>query len=211
MPNLSLNTFTSPTTTTIFASSPGNKLRFVPLVLSNLGIPKAGQVTLDTSETEDVDRTWTVTRNPVERFTAQNKIREPITLTITGRLSATPLLSLTARALLLASIAAPQVRQDRRELKKLITILEGAECFIVTPEDYYKNMTCTSLRQHYDDTTGYGVALSMTFVEFQRVAPGLVESTLDPEQLQVGAVGELDYGPQTPSAVAGTGAAAGFG
>lgn len=186
-----ISTLTSEQRTSIFAQDP--KTGFFPILLRNIGIPSEGRVTLDLAQTEDVEQAWDVTRNPVERVVAQNKIRQPKQLSLTGMLSATPLLSPFQFLAL--------VRFDKRELQKLRDILNRALCFVVTPEGMYPNMTCTSLRERYDDTTGLGVALTMTFVEMQIIAPGLVESALDLSQLEVGAAGPIDYGPVTSPSV----------
>ena len=145
--------------------------------------------------TEDFRRTYDVTRNPVERLTAQNRVRNPDELTLTGRLSAHPINS----PLELLGVA----RLDRRELAKLRTLIDAADpVFIVTPERSYKNMVCVSHQEHYDETTGQGVALTMTFVEIQIATPGLVDSVLDTDMLGVGAGTTDDMGAQTPETVA---------
>jgi len=190
-----LSNLTQPRTASIFAQAPGRP--FVAFVLSQLSIPSADRVSLDLAETEDVKRSYQVSRNPIEPLSVQNKLRNPDTLTLTGMLTAHPLFSPLSGAGL--------ARLDKRELAKLRALFEGAVLFIVTPERSYKNMAGIEIHERYDDTTGDGVALTLTFEEVQFVTPGLVESELDLDQLGVGAGSETDLGPQSPASVADPG------
>jgi len=186
--------FLAPKTVTIFMQPPDPAAGFVPLILTQVSIPSPNQVAFDLAETEELERRWTVVRNPVERFTAQNRIREPDQLMLTGMLSANPL-----NAPLLSNVGA--ARLDKRELLKLKTFLETSLSFIVTPERAYKDMACVSFRERYDDTTGQGVNLALRFQELRIAGAGLVESQLDLENLTLGSAGTTQLGPQTGSAV----------
>lgn len=194
MPALTdLGTWTSPSTTSFFAQKPGS--RFAAVALSLIPFPIAGRARLDLSETETRTRRYEITRNPVERLVAQNKIRQSDTLTLVGRLSAHPLLSPGMSQLGIA-------RLDKRELTKLLDIVDGDDpMFIVTPERPYSNMVCTEITEHYDDTTGDGVALSLSFAEIMIAIPGMVEPELDFEAMLAGASGSSDLGAQAGEAV----------
>ena len=131
-----------------------------------------------------------MTRNPLERVVAQNRLKDPTTLTVTGMLSADPIFS----PLALLGVA----RLDRLELRKLITILELSTAFVVTPERAYPNMGCTVLDETYNEDTGRGVMLTLRFEEFQIARPGLVAGEFDIAAVGVGALSSTDMGATTP-------------
>lgn len=193
MPALtSIGTWTSPNTVSFFAQKPGS--RFAAVALSLVPFPVAGRVRLDLAETETRTRRYEITRNPVERLVAQNKIRQPDTLALVGRMTAHPLLSPGLSQLGIA-------RLDKRELVKLLDLIDGMDpLFIVTPERPYSNMICTEVTELYDDTTGDGVALTLSFEEIQIAIPGMVDADLDMEALLAGASGNTDLGAQTGEA-----------
>lgn len=189
-----LSTLRSPNSVTIFAQPPGQA--FVAFLLERLPIPTPGRVRLDLAESERASRRWTITRNPVERLVAQNRIREPDTLQVTGMLSANPLLSPLAPVGL--------ARLDRFELLKLKVLIERlpiVPLFIVTPDRKHPNMMCTMLDELYDESTGNGVGLSMSFEEILIATPGLVAAALDLDALQLGAASSSSLGPTAPAAV----------
>lgn len=193
---ISLDSLTSPNTVTIFAQAPG--VPFAAFVLNLAAVPQAGRVRLDLAETEDVKRSYEVSRNPREPLVGQNKLRNPDTLSITGRLSAHPLFS----PLQSAGVA----RLDKRELDKLRDLFDrDTPLFIVTPERPYRNMIGKELHERYDDTTGDGVLLTLVFEEELQAIPGQTESVLDLDQLGIGAGSTSDLGPQTPADAADPG------
>jgi hypothetical protein len=181
---------------TILAQPKG--VGFAAFLLTQVSFPSANRVRLDLAETEDHRRSYIVPRNPVETLTAQNKIRNPDVLTITGMLSANPLVAP------LATVAV--ARLDKRELAKLRTLIDRDELlFIVTPERYVPNVICVSFNERYDDGTGNGVKLAMQFQEIQIAAPGLVAGVTDLDTLGISAGSVADQGPQTPATVADPG------
>lgn len=184
-----LKDFTAHSNVMVFAQ-PTDGVGFVPLLLSQASIASPTRAQLSLSETENVQRRWSMTRNPLERVVAQNRLREPTTLTVTGMMSADPVFS----PLALLGIA----RLDRIELRKLITILERSTAFVVTPERAYPNMGCKVLDEMYDDTTGRGVMLTMQFEEFLIARPGLVEGEFDLDAMGAGALAATDMGATTP-------------
>jgi len=184
----SLGTWTSPSTVCFFAQLPGSK--FAALALTLVPFPLPNRARLDLAETETRTRSYEITRNPVEQLTAQNKIRKPDRLTLVGRLSAHPLLSPVVSQLGIA-------RLDKRELVKLLELIDGPNpLFIVTPERPYSNMVCTECTELYDETTGDGVALTLSFEEIQIAIPGFVDPELDLEAFAAGAGGNTDLGAQ---------------
>lgn len=186
-----LGNFLSPKTVAIFIQPPG--VGFVPLLLTQVNIPSPGRASLDLADTEDFTRRWTVVRNPVERFTAQNRIQEPDSLNLTGMLSANPLSPLFRNIGL--------ARLDRRELLKLKTLITTGISFIVTPERAYADMACLSFRETYNDQTGNGVGLAMRFEEIRIVLAGGVASVFDLDAVLLGAGSTDSLGPQTASAI----------
>lgn len=177
----------------IFAQPPDPAVGFVPLLLSQISVPSPTRAALNLSETETLTRRWSMTRNPVERIVAQNRIEEPKTLRITGMLSADPVFT----PLALAGIA----RLDRLELTKLVKIVSLSTCFVVTPERAYPNMGCTVLEEQYDESTGRGVRLSLLFEEFQIARPGATLAEFDIAAAEIGALDAVDLGNTTPQAV----------
>ncbi len=194
MPAISqLASLLSPNSVVILAQPPTG---FASFLITQLGIPGANRVRLDLTETEDHIRSYRIPRNPVEMLTAQNKIKMPDVFTCTGMLSANPLVS----PLVQAGLA----RLDKRELHKLRGLVDRpTPLFVVTPEHSLPNMVCVNLREHYDDKTGNGVKLTLTFHEIQIASPLMVSGALDLDGLGLGAGAMSDMGPQTPSAVPG--------
>ncbi len=188
-----LDNWLQPNAVTIFSQPPGSK--FVAFLLSRVPIPSPDKVRLDLSESEQFKRTYTLTRNPVERLTTQSRIREPDSLTITGMLSANPLLSPLASAGL--------ARLDKIMLLQLHVILGNPLTvnFVVTPERKYANMVCVSIDESNDESTGHGTALQLGFEELLIATPGLVEATLDLDAMQLGAATTSNMGPTTPTEV----------
>lgn len=186
-----LGALLQPSSVAIFLQPPG--LGFVPLLLAQANIPSPTRVRLDLAETETFEKRFTITRNPVERVTAQNRIAEPERLTITGMLSANPIFA----PLQYAAIA----RLDRKEMFKLRTLLENELSFIVTPERPFANMSCVSYREEYDAETGNGVRLTLQFEQITIALPGQVAPLFDNNALALGAGASDQLGPQTPTEI----------
>ncbi len=180
---------------TIFAQPPAGSgvPAFVALALSQISIPSPSRVAFNLSEQEVLQRRWSMVRNPLERVVAQNRIQEPKTLTVTGMLSADPVFS----PLGLLGVA----RLDRIELTKLINIVEQSTCFVVTPERALPNMGCTQMSEIYDEDTGRGVRLSMTFEQFEIAIPGVTTPDFDIAAANLGALEATDLGSTTPADV----------
>jgi hypothetical protein len=191
-----LSAWTSPNSVSIFLQAPvPGAAAFAAFILNQIPIPTGGNFRLDLAETEDAERTYQLTTNPVEVLTAQNRIRNPDTLNLTGMLSANPLLS-PLQSLGLA-------RLDKIALasfKVMLGALPLRPMFVVTPERSYPNMMLVSLREHYDDQTGNGVALTLSFREMQFAFPGgFADPDLD--VLQLGAASSSSQGPTTPTEI----------
>ena len=191
VPRSLLGQFLAPSTVSIFLQPPG--VGFVPLLLSQVSIPSPNKVSLNLAETETFERRYTIPRNPVERLTGQNRVKEPDTLTLTGMLSAHPIFS----PLQSAGLA----RLDKRELLKLRTLLETSQSFIVTPERPYKDMSCTYYQETFDENTGDGVRLTLRFEELRIALPGFIDQAFDPDALAIGAASVSALGPQTAGGV----------
>lgn len=172
---IDISSWLSPNSVSIFIQPPGQA--FVQFLLANVPIPDPSRVRLDLAESETHSRSWSITRNPVERMVAQNRIREPLRLSITGMLCATPLQS----PLQFTGLG----RLDRVMLEQLYVLLEREVVFIVTPEGKFANMACASITANYDESTGNGVQLSMEFEQISIVSPVLVSSAFDSDVLNV--------------------------
>ena len=184
--------YASPNSVSIFAQPPGRS--FQAFLLTNVSFPSSERIRLDLAETEDFKRNHRIARHPIERVTSQNKLKEPDSLAVTGMLCANPINQPFA-------ILPGVTRLDKRELAKLRTLISRPiPLFIVTPERSYANMGCTGYGERYDESSGNGVNLSLMFEEFQIATPGLVDSTLDLDNLGIGTGSETDLGPQTPAA-----------
>ncbi len=180
-----------PNNAMVFAQPPG--VGFFPMLLSQIAIPSPTRAALSLTQTEDVTRSWAMVRNPLERVTAQSRIRQPTSLTITGMLSADPVFS----PLALLGVA----RLDRAELAKLIGIIGLSVCFVVTPSRAYPNMGCVVLSEKYDDDTGRGVRLTLKFEEFAMATPAGLMPELDIVVAGIGALSSSDMGSTTAAAV----------
>lgn len=188
-----LSNLATPDTVSIFAQFPG--IEFVASKQALSPIPSAARARLDLAETEDVVRSYTVSRNPQARLTIQNRIRNPDTLTLGGMMSAGTLNPLFAQLGL--------ARLDKIELAKLKTLCDlASSLFIVTPERSYPNQQCVEIREHYDESTGEGVALTLVFQEGLIATPLLIDSVLDLDALGTGAGSSVDAGIQSPAETA---------
>lgn len=194
MASLSISNLASPSTVSIFAQTPG--IEFIAHKQALAPVPSAGSARLDLAETEDVGRTYTVSRNPMQRVVAQNKIRNPDTLTLGGMLSAHPLNTINTLSAIGSAVTSLS-RLDKKELAKIRDLCDQELVFIVTPERSYANMTCVALQEHYDDQTGQGVALTLNFEEMLIESPSLTESVLDLDALDTGSGSSADVGFQS--------------
>ena len=185
-----ISAWISPNSVSIFIQPPGRG--FVPFLLANVPIPDPSRVRLDLSESETHTRSWTITRNPIERLVAQNRIKEPLRLSVTGMLCATPLQS----PMQFAGLG----RLDRVMLEQLYTLLEQELVFIVTPEGKFANMACTSVVANYDESTGNAVQLAMEFEQMQIVSPILIDSAFDSDVLNV-VQAPSSMGPSTSTTI----------
>jgi len=191
-----LSAWTSPNSVTIFLQAPvPGADAFVAFLLAQVPIPTEGTFRLDLAETEDAERAYDLTTNPVEVLTIQNRIRKPDTLVITGMLSANPLLS-PLQSFGLARLDKIALAQ----FKVMLGALPVRPMFVVTPERSYPNMLLTNLREHYDETTGNGVALTLSFREVQFAYPGGFADP-DIDLLQLGAASGSSLGPTTPTEI----------
>lgn len=188
-----IDNWSSPNSVAIFAQQPGKP--FVQFLLTNVPIPTPQRVRLDLAESEQFSRRWSLARNPVERVTAQSRIKEPDTFTCTGMLSANPIFAPLEGAGL--------GRIDKFMLLQLHTILGRPDviCFIVTPDRKLPNMGCVAIDEVNDDNTGNGTQVTLSFEELTIATPGLVESALDLDALQMGAATTSDMGSTAPADV----------
>jgi hypothetical protein len=179
-----------PNSVSIFASDPATIGKVAAFIFETTPIPVPGRVRLDLTQSINIGRRVRATRSPVERAVADNLVREPVTLSVRGSLSANPLGLLSAQIGLAGSI----VRRDLREVKKLQKIQAAGEpVVVVTPSEIFPSMSM-SIDEVHDGS--HKVELSLTFEEIRIVSPFTVAVVLDLDTLLAGAGGTSDLGGQ---------------
>jgi hypothetical protein len=151
-----------------------------------------GRVRPDLLNAATVTRSFSVSRNPVERVVADNFIREPETLQIQGTLSSTPLAKFGGVPF------GSLFRFDLMQLAQL-RIMQGSglPLVVVLPARPYPSMALTTLVE--DHSMRGKVGLSMTFQELEIVSP--LSVPIDPDLLAAGAFIEADVGTQATETV----------
>ncbi len=142
-----------------------------------------GRVRMDLNKSVVVTRGFDVSRSPVERFVADNLVRRPEVITVTGMLSATPLLPFGG--IPLGSLA----RFDLMQLTQLRAMQgSGEPLVLVLPARPYGSVALTTR-----------VDLSMTFEEIEIVSP--ITIPVDPDLMAAAAYAEVSGGSQPTEAV----------
>lgn len=129
-------------------------------------------------------------RNPLERMTANNIIREPRVLNVTGTVSATPL---TGFGLL--GVAGSIVRRDINAVASLRTLAEiGEPLVVVTPSEVFGSMGLVSVQETHPGSNKVDVALM--FEELVIVNPASIAGAIDVTAATFGAAQTESMGAQ---------------
>ena len=146
-----------------------------------------GRARLDLTRNVTVTRSYDVSRNPMERVTADNVIKRPEMITISGMWSATPLASFGG---------IPLGSLFRFDLLQLTQLREmqgtGEPLALVLPARPYGSVLLTSLVE--DHSRSGRVELQMTFEEVEIVSP--ISVPVDPDLLAASAYAEANGGSQ---------------
>jgi hypothetical protein len=183
-----------PNSVAIWARDPATLGALVSFLISNTDIPLPGRVRLDVTRSIQGSKRYEATRSPVERHVAQDVIRQPLELTVSGILTATPL-----------SVFRPPIpfgiaRLDLIELAKLKAIADRRDIVIVTtPVGVYPSMVITSLEDRHGE--GEKVDLTISFSEIQIASPILVDVAMDVDSLIASHYGSFNSGGQSGSSV----------
>ncbi len=151
-----------------------------------------GRIRMDLNKSVTVTRAFDVSRSPVEQFVADNLVRRPESITVTGVLSATPLVPFGGVPF--GSLA----RFDLMQLAQLRAMQgSGEPLVLVLPARPYGSVALTSLVE--DHSRAGRVDLSMTFEEIEIVSPLTVP--VDPDLLAASAFTETNGGSQPTESV----------
>lgn len=146
-----------------------------------------GRAKLDLTRSVSVTRAYEVSRNPVERLTADNVIKVPETIQVSGMWSATPLASFGG--IPLGSL----FRFDLMQLEQLRLMQgTGEPLALVLPARPYGSVLLTSLVE--DHSKSGRVELQMTFQEIEIVSRLAIP--LDPDLLASSAYAQAAGGSQ---------------
>lgn len=192
---INLAKLTRPNTVAVFLQDPTTIGRVSAFILENSIIPDPGRVRLDLMRSVNVSRRVSATRSPVERAVADNIRLDPISFTVQGQLSATPLGFLAS----ILGTAGSIVRRDLRELKKLQRF-QGLRLpvAVVTPAAVFPSMAM-SIDEVHDGSNK--VELTLSFVEVRIVSPLSVAALLDLDQMFAGAGATSNLGAQSTDLV----------
>lgn len=184
-----------PNTVTVFLQDPTTIGKINAFVLTNTVIPDPTRMRLDLMQSVSVSRRVAATRSPVERAVTDNIRLEPVSFSVQGSMSATPLG-------LLASIlgtAGSVVRRDLREMKKLRKFQAlRMPVAVVTPFEIFPSMAM-SIDEVHDGSNKVDVTLS--FEEIVIISPLSVAGVLDLDTLVAGAGSTADLGSTSTDAV----------
>lgn len=193
---IDLAQFARPNTATIFADDPLARGKVLAFILENVPVPSRSRVRLDLMKGGQVSRRYTPARSPVEPKVVDHVKREPITVTIQGSLSATPLGLVGAALGSFGSI----VRRDLRELAKIQALADDREpVIVVAPWATYTSMAITSVDESHPGSNK--VDLSLGFEEIMIIDPLSVVGVLDLDALLAGAFESVSVGAQPAASV----------
>lgn len=158
-----------------------------------------GRFRFDTVGSYSANLRHSLARNPLERMTANNIIREPRTLSVTGTVSATPL---TGFGLL--GVAGSLIRRDINAVASLRTLAEiGEPLVVVTPSEVFGSMGLVSVQETHPGSNKIDVALM--FEEIVIVNPASVAGAVDITAATFGAAQTENMGAQPVDAAADPG------
>lgn len=198
--------FLRPDTVAIFAKDPTGtagvvaKIQAFLLTAAKVDIP--GRFRPDIIRSYTHTSAYDIARNPVERAVADNFIKRPETLSVSGQLSATPLFPFSGGTGAFGSL----VRRDLAQLKALQLLQSvGEPVVVVTPSGIFGSMGLSSIQDTH--TMDHKVELSIQLEEVEIASPLSIAGQLDLETIGMGADTSSDLGGQGTSAVADPGVA----
>ena len=181
----------------IFKTDPtgvaGVKAKIAAFLLTEAAVGFApGRVRMDLNKSVTVTRAFDVARSPVEQVVADNLVRRPETIVISGTLSATPLVPFGGVPF--GSLA----RFDLMQLTALRAMQgSGEPLVVVLPARPYGSVALTNLVE--DHSRAGRVDLTMTFEEIEIVSPLTIP--VDPDLLAASSFAEVSGGSQPTESV----------
>lgn len=173
---LNLTQLVRPTTVTIFASDPVNRSKALAFLISRVSglVPSASefanyggmtkQAHMHLLKSMQSSMSFTATRNPIEKYIADNIIPEPESLNISATLSANPVgyNGLLGPVAGLTGAVGSIIRLDLSTLSTLRELAKAREpVIVVTPVRTYVDMAITSINETH--TGPNKVELQITF------------------------------------------------
>jgi hypothetical protein len=175
-----------PTTVTIFASDPVNQGKALAFLISRVSgiVPAVTDLANVAGKTKQVDMhlvksmqssmSFSATRNPIEKFYADNLIPEPERLMIQATLSANALgyQGLLGAATGLSGVVGSVIRLDLEALSTLRSLAKAREpLIVVTPVRTYVDMALTSIAETHMGPNKVDVQLSFETLEILEMIP----------------------------------------
>lgn len=186
---VSLGALARPNTATIFADDPAQRGKLLAFVLTNVALPSKSRGRFDLLTGGSVSRRHTASRSPLERFTIDDIKAEPLAITITGSISATPLELMGALGTL-GSV----IRRDLREAEKIAYLFALHEpLVVVTPWGVFPSVHGSIDEQHGQ---GNKVDLTISLEEIRIVSQLTIEALVDLDTILAGGLTETDLGIQ---------------
>ncbi len=187
-------TLIRPNTVAVFAkASPGNAglVAEVQAFLLTMAVVAdvPGRFRFDLVHQYNASQRYEVARNPIERAVADNFIRQPRTLAVTGSVSANPLAAFGG-----LGVAGSLIRRDLIAVKQLRLLQAiGEPLVVVTPAEVHGSMGLVSVDETH---TGLNkVDVSLLFEEIVIVDPLSIVTGSDPNAL-LAASGTSNMGAQ---------------
>jgi len=189
-----------PNTVAIFATDPtgtaGVAAKLTAFLLTQAQIDLPGRFRFDLVRQYTHSSGFDAARSPVEQAVADNLVKRPESLTVSGSLSATPVFAFGGGTGAFGSL----IRRDLIQLKALQRLADvGEPLVVVTPSQVFGSMAPVSIQDVH--TMDHKVELTITFEEIQIVSPLSVDGALDLDALLAGAGATEGIGGQATGAV----------
>lgn len=188
-------TLLRPNTVAVFAkASPGNAglVAEVQAFLLTLAViaDVPGRFRFDLVQQYSAGTRYDVARNPIERAVADNFIRQPRTISVTGSVSANPLAAFGG-----LGVAGSLIRRDLIAVKQLRLLQAiGEPLVLVTPAEVHGSVALVSVEETHVGLNK--VDVSLVFEEMVIVNPLSIAGGVDPDTLLAGAPAASNMGAQ---------------
>lgn len=196
MPQIPQSQFIRPTSVTVFRRDPAGLGLVQAFLVTGTATPSDARARFDMTESEVETHTFTPVRERMEKGIAATiaTIEDPVSFTVTGVLTASPLGYINLAFGLFGSI----VRRDISEYRRFLAMGKAREpVIVVAREGSWPSMAITSIVRSKVPSDGNSVRVAVSFEECRIVSPAGVIELVDLESLAVGAGSSSDMGTQS--------------